>query len=285
MVWAKFDDQYPHHPKLSRAADLSALGFDVAGVCYSNRHLTDGFIADHDLPFVYPPLRNPKRLADKLVDVERWERDDEAGGYRIHDFHEYNPTREEVEADRAAARERMARNRAGKRGRSHDVRANNQENIGRSSETPTPTRPDPGSVVDTSPPPPRVLQLSLGGGGGEIERTREAMRAEGIADDVAEEAIAKARLRAVDGEVSAFTPYALTRARNLMAERERQRTERLDPVRVQERAYVAALHSGELDETCDHALALSDCTDADCIGLRTQIVERHAERVVQEASR
>lgn len=139
--------------------------------------------------------------------------------------------------------------------------------------------------LDTSPPPPRVLQLSIGdGGGGEIELTREAMRAEGIPDDVAEEAISKARIRAVDGKVSAFTPYALQRARTLMAERERARSERLDPVRVQERAYVQALQSGELDESCDHGFALSDCTDPDCIALRTEVVARHARRVLEEAS-
>ncbi len=44
MAWVKIDDQFTDHPK---AADAGPLGIamQVAGLCYANRHLTDGFIS------------------------------------------------------------------------------------------------------------------------------------------------------------------------------------------------------------------------------------------------
>jgi hypothetical protein len=58
------------------------------------------------------------RLASTLVEVGLWEVSE--GGYQFHDWGDYNPTREEVKADREAARERM------KRLRSREVRPNNK---------------------------------------------------------------------------------------------------------------------------------------------------------------
>lgn len=122
MPWAKLDDQYPTKDKLVRAG-LEAMGFDVAGICYCARNLTDGFIADDDLVVVYPSTRQPKRLADHLVKVGRWER--EEGGYRIHDYLDYNPSRAEVLA------KREARSKAGSKGGSKQPskpEANSQAN-------------------------------------------------------------------------------------------------------------------------------------------------------------
>lgn len=281
MVWTNLDDQYPHSLPMTELADIAALGFDVCGVIYCNRLLTDGFIPDGALNQVYPPLRNPRRLANKLVEQRLWERDDEAGGYRIVGFLERHPSREEVEAKR---RKRAEAGRVGGRRSGETRRSRDEANAsGLLEPSPPPTSPSP-SVVSTSSPPPRALQLSLGdGGGGEIERTLETMRAEGIPDDVAAEAVEKARLRAVDGKVWAFTPYALQRARNLMAERQKTVAARLDPKRVQERAFVAALQSGDLDDFCDHQVSLSECDGAECIARRIEIVAVHAKRVLEEA--
>lgn len=98
MGWGKFDDAYPHHPKML-AAGVDGLALDVAAVCYSNRYGTDGFIATETLPGVFPPVRAPKKVAAKLVAVGRWE--EVAGGWVIHDFEAYNPTSAEVEERRA----------------------------------------------------------------------------------------------------------------------------------------------------------------------------------------
>lgn len=58
MGWGRFDDAYPHHPKLL-AAGADGLALDVAAVCYSNRYGTDGFIPAAMLPALYPPLKSP----------------------------------------------------------------------------------------------------------------------------------------------------------------------------------------------------------------------------------
>ncbi len=121
MGWARLDDGYPHHPKML-AAGADAIVLDVAGVCYANRYQTDGWIADTQLTTLYPPLRNPRKAAQALVDVGRWTRED--GGWRIHDFLDYNGSKADRDADRQAARERMAASRTGK-ARSKIVRPNN----------------------------------------------------------------------------------------------------------------------------------------------------------------
>lgn len=97
MGWGKFDDAYPHHPKML-AAGADGLALDVAAVCYSNRYGTDGFIPEAMLPALFPPLKSPAKVARKLVDVGRWELTD--GGWLIHDFGDYNPTAAEVEERR-----------------------------------------------------------------------------------------------------------------------------------------------------------------------------------------
>ena len=109
---------------------------------WSARNLRDGFV----------PSRLPARLCDdpdtavrELVARGLWLR--VKGGYQFHDWADFQPTRESVESDRAAARERMRKLRNGRSGTksfersSDDVRANNTRTNGRTSRPPT--RPDP----------------------------------------------------------------------------------------------------------------------------------------------
>ena len=123
VSWVKIDDQYPLHPKVMQAGE-SALALDVCGWCYSARYLTDGFIPEEAINAL-GPIKQPRRAAQKLVSVGRWRRDDDANGWWIHDYLEYNPTRESVLEERAAARARMAGLRSNKNGSSREVRANN----------------------------------------------------------------------------------------------------------------------------------------------------------------
>ena len=126
MSWFKLDDQFPHHPKVMRAGPDAAWLF-VAGGCYCASHLTDGLIPKCALPTL-SMLRNPEKLAARLVEVGLWiELDDD---YEVNDYLEYNPSREDVEETRRAARERRAKGGQ----RSADVRAN--------VSNPDPTRPD-----------------------------------------------------------------------------------------------------------------------------------------------
>lgn len=127
MAWAKLDDAMPHHPKVMMAGP-QAFALDVAAICYSNRFGCDGLITDELLPAVLPCLSSPRRHARRLEQAGRWERDDDRGGWWIHDIDDYQPTAADQEADRRAARRRMRELRANRRRtsptRSGDVRPN-----------------------------------------------------------------------------------------------------------------------------------------------------------------
>jgi hypothetical protein len=116
-MWAKLDDQYPRHRK-TLAAGVEGFVLDVSAICWSNNQGTDGFIPEYALAALYP-LKAPEKVAARLVEVGRWDRDDVRGGWTIHDFHDYNPT-----AEQAAATSR-ARADAGRKGgqRSGEARA------------------------------------------------------------------------------------------------------------------------------------------------------------------
>lgn len=131
MSWAKLDDQMLNHPKI---ASVGALGFamHVAGIVYCSQHLTDGFVprgaALTLLNFEGVGIINGMsgRDADCLWIIEHgvtpylsleeaglWITT--AGGWDIHDYLVYNPTREKVLADREEGRLRVADHRAKKR--------------------------------------------------------------------------------------------------------------------------------------------------------------------------
>lgn len=99
MGWVKIEDRYSRHPKMM-AVGVDGLALDVSGMCYAREHGTSGFVPDSAID-VIGPVRNAKRVAAKLVKVDRWERDDSAGGWWIHDFADYNP---EDKVDEAAER-------------------------------------------------------------------------------------------------------------------------------------------------------------------------------------
>ncbi|MFA9432923.1 MULTISPECIES: hypothetical protein [unclassified Egicoccus] len=157
MAWVKLDDAMPHHPKVM-AAGAEAFALDVAGIAYSNRFGTDGFISDDMLPAALPCLKQPKKHAARLVAVGRWVRDDGRGGWTIHDVHDYQPTAADQEKERAEARERMRELRANRKGtktnRSKDVRPNTSRTGAERSpdvRNPVPVPPVPSEQEPPSP--------------------------------------------------------------------------------------------------------------------------------------
>ena len=140
MAWVKIDDRFPQHPKVAAAGPL-AMAMQVAGLCYCNRELTDGFIPRaiartlldwevvRDDGTIYTigvssgmrgdDLDSPW-VIDLLVDAGLWEA--VPGGYRIHDYLDYQPSREETLKDRDATARRQADWRERKKSkRSHTV--------------------------------------------------------------------------------------------------------------------------------------------------------------------
>ena len=142
MAWVKLDDAMPGHPKVM-AAGPQAFALDVAGICYSNKHATDGFIATHSLAAVLPCLPNAKRWAARLVEVGRWHPVD--GGWRIHDIADYQPTAEE---QKDISRKRAA---AGRKGgtKSGETR---RSKIEADAKQVASTEPNPDPTRTTTPP-------------------------------------------------------------------------------------------------------------------------------------
>ncbi len=155
MPWAKLDDGFTDHPKIIDAGPLAGWLF-VCGLTYSARLLTDGFVPQGQVRKL-ADVDNAMDLASRLVEVGLWERTD--GGFRIHDYLEYNPSAAQVKDERKAAQERM------RRVRSREVRPNNVEvrpNEQRSSPArspevreprPVPSRPTPVPVLEDDIPP------------------------------------------------------------------------------------------------------------------------------------
>lgn len=140
MSWAKFDDQFPHHPKILRAGPEAAW-LHVCGVCWSARYLTDGRIPKSAIATL-SSVREPDRFAVTLVEVGVWH--DRGDFYEIHDYLEYNPSKADELARREAARNRQASHRES---RTKSRRASQRDNK-RSSEVPSPSPTQRSSISD-----------------------------------------------------------------------------------------------------------------------------------------
>lgn len=99
MPWANFDDQFPKHPKVLPISD-AAFRLHVSGVCYCVQYLTDGVIEAKAVPLLVPRFR--ARTLAELVERGLWVNGGEQ--YLIHDFLQWNRSREQVEADRERKR-------------------------------------------------------------------------------------------------------------------------------------------------------------------------------------
>lgn len=137
MSWVRIDDGFPEHQKVLDAGG-DAAWLHVCALAWCNRNLTDGFIPTSIVPRL-SDRRTPMKHAANLQRVGLW--DATEGGWVIHDYLEFQPSKARVEADRSAARKRMAdaRNGGSSAGSSGEVRANNSG----SSHNPNPTQPDP----------------------------------------------------------------------------------------------------------------------------------------------
>lgn len=103
MPWFKVDDTFPHHAK-AMAAGNAACGLWVRAGAWAMQQLSDGFI-----PLHVARQLGTKTEARRLVEAGLWiEKDD---GYQFHEWHQRQPSRVQIEADRQATRERQRRAR------------------------------------------------------------------------------------------------------------------------------------------------------------------------------
>ena len=105
MSWVKLDDSFPEHPKVI-AVGGDAAWLHVCALAYCNRNETDGKISTAMLGRL-SDRRNPRRLATDLVQVGLWIATE--FGWEIHDYLHYQPSKEQKDAEREAARQRMKR--------------------------------------------------------------------------------------------------------------------------------------------------------------------------------
>lgn len=104
MPWFRVDDNFYDHPKVDELS-LDAVGLWTLCGTYSAKQLTDGFIpARRALK-----MGGTERSVRELIDAGLWLTVE--GGFQFHDWDTYQPTRDKVERDREAARERQAKKR------------------------------------------------------------------------------------------------------------------------------------------------------------------------------
>lgn len=106
MSWIKLDDQWMDHPKIIRAG-RDARDMWLASITWCAKHLTDGIFPAELLPALAVmagiDVANCQELARVLLEVCLWESHD--GSFRIHDYLEYNPSKEQVESNKRARTE------------------------------------------------------------------------------------------------------------------------------------------------------------------------------------
>lgn len=106
MSWIKLDDQFAINDKVTSAGPLG-LALHIAALCHCGRNLTDGFVRGAAVRGIAAMvgIYQPEPVVAALVAAELWH--EVAGGYAIHDYLDYNPSREQVEAKRKAAADRQ----------------------------------------------------------------------------------------------------------------------------------------------------------------------------------
>lgn len=129
MPWFKIDDGFHGHPKVYELS-LASVGLWTLAGSWCAKYLTDGAVT----PKAIMRLGGTDEQCAELVKADLWIPSE--GGYQFKDWDDYQPLKDDVEAEREAARERMKRVRANKKGVSPVVQPNVQaNNIGTFEET------------------------------------------------------------------------------------------------------------------------------------------------------
>lgn len=189
MPYLLIDDGFSENQKITTLSD-KAFRLHVHALVYCARNLTDGLISELALRLLTPnsTISRPIRVVKDLVKAGLW--DETEGGWQIHDYLHYNPSRLQMEEKRARARERkrkhLAKGNAVKNGVPNGVtHAVQDPPKGVSKETPRGTSPTgstgktklargatgtrstapppkqttPQPDIETAPPPPELLEM------------------------------------------------------------------------------------------------------------------------------
>lgn len=102
----RVDEDLPNHPKVLHLRHPESAWFFVCGLCYCQKHATDGVIPACAVRRI-STVRRPLACAEDLVSVGLWERDGD--GFRVHDYHDWQPTAAQVKDRRRKSADRVKR--------------------------------------------------------------------------------------------------------------------------------------------------------------------------------
>lgn len=159
MTWTRLDEGFSDHPKILAAGPMAEL-LHIHGLLYCNRHLTDGFIPTAALPL----LKARAPYVAKLVSAGIWEKVD--GGYRIHHFLEYQPSRAEVLEARTA---RKIAKIAGGKARAQNARRSGGRFVGNATSSEA-------AETSSAPAAPPAAHQQETSGGVEFSTSRDQQR-------------------------------------------------------------------------------------------------------------
>lgn len=151
MTWFKVDDKFHSHNKIRKviADDPAALALWVVAGSWSSDNSTDGFVPDHQLPWLIPA--GADELAQKLVTARLWRR--VRGGYQFHDFADWNPLAKQVRD------KQQKRAEAGRKGGLNSGKKRSKQQANASANAP------PNAEAKTNPDPTRPPSFYEGGTG------------------------------------------------------------------------------------------------------------------------
>lgn len=147
MTWVKLDDQFIRHRK-TRQLSHRAIVLHVAGLCHCAAMLTDGRIERDDVAMLITDARVNRATLAELVAKGQWH--DCGDHYVIHDYLEYQESRDSV----LIRRKKWADKKAGQRGGVPGGLQGGQDDMspGESqgvSHAPVPSRPVPSSTTES----------------------------------------------------------------------------------------------------------------------------------------
>lgn len=157
MPWGKLDDSLYDHPKLDelpQAMRMPCVGLWAVAISWCNRRLTDGHVPTGRIRLLGGTIQQ----ADALVAARLFEK--VADGYLVHDFLDFNDSREYVMSRRAKDAERQRVLRESRQESQRDTaRDSNGSNGVTPPVSPSPARgrvPGPSSPVPTLPGQPHA---------------------------------------------------------------------------------------------------------------------------------
>lgn len=165
MTWARFDDQFPIHRKVAPLDDAT-YRLHTEAVFWCSRNTTDGHIGADELATV--SARASKARVAKLIERGLWHAapyecpspkcpPTNGAGWVVHDYLEYQPTKEKVKAELAARAERTRLWRERKGGRKPGDTSSDASRDGVSDASGD-------TSSDASPSPPRPAPKEGGAG-------------------------------------------------------------------------------------------------------------------------